>query len=139
MLAISRQQELAEYVMLLPSCINNMKTKFVGQNAVLTKASESLSPWAFDLFCIELKKSKDYRVLEDNGIRKLFFLPKPTSQPRILLGRCSCLTRRSFLIQCRHEISTANGKFDLSLFDDRWKRDFDELQTIQTIIHSYLL
>ena len=129
-LAISRQRELSEYIMLLPSRIQNIKSKYPGQEEVLSEAAYALSPWAFELFAIELIKSKDYQAYVDNGTQKVSYQPKPDAQPCILSGRCSCLTRRSFLLQCRHEICSASGKFDLGLFDARWKRDYDESHVI---------
>ena len=108
-----------------------MKSKYPGQEEVLSKAANSLSPWAFELFAIELLKLKDYHAFIENGTRKVAYKGKPNSQPRILSGRCSCLTRRTFLLQCRHEICSSDGKFDLVLFDSRWKRDSDESHVIR--------
>ena len=130
-MAISRQREMAEYIMLLPSRLQNLKSKYPGQKDSLSNAAKSLSPWAFKLFLVELQKSREYRLNIKNGIRKVTFHPKPNSQVRVVSDRCNCLTRRTFLVQCRHEICCEGGRFDISLFDTRWKRDNDDTHTIE--------
>ena len=96
-------------------------------------AADTLNAWGFQLFINELKLHINYTRVEKDGDGYAERSINNKVVSRKAGATCTCCTNIAFMIQCRHQLCSLEGKFDIKYFDKRWMKDITSVRDIRTL------